>query len=512
MGVANRRDSAYLWLCSGVGIIAAALVVFSQTRAFAWDEGFHLLAAQLILAGKKPYLDFCFPQPPLIAYWNAFWMRLFGESWRVPHAVSALFTAAATLFIADYCFRRAEKDRWRLPVAASAALMTGLNVILFTQGGIAQGYGMCLFSLVAGYRACIAAVERQSSRYAFIAGLMAGAAAGFSLLSAAGGLVLFLWLCLASPSGSRFRRAAIFIGGALVASLPVLWLFSLSPRQTWFNLFTYQTLYRSSNWTGATGNDLEVLAAWIDSGQALLLGLLAAIGIRKFLVTGSSPPGAGDAPDPSSPQGTASSPTLRERFASPSCLACMLALALGLEAALAHPTFSQYFIFTVPFLAILAAEGLFETVERVAPNSRPAWCVLVLGAFVCLGLVKGLHDRSDIFTWPQVEEVARKTASVTPSGAPLWADENIYFLTRRAPYPGMEFSYSHEIESLPPARAAALHIVTGPALQRRTEAGAFFTIETCDDDKDFIQSLKLTTLYAQRAEIWGCAVYWDKIR
>ena len=65
-------------------IVAAGLILYSQTYAFAWDEGFHLLAAQLIDAGKRPWLDFCFPQTPLNAYWNAGWMRVFGESWRVP--------------------------------------------------------------------------------------------------------------------------------------------------------------------------------------------------------------------------------------------------------------------------------------------------------------------------------------------------------------------------------------------------------------------------------------------
>lgn len=64
MEVANRREGTYRWLCGVVAVIAAALVFFSQTRAFTWDEGFHLLAAQLILAGKKPYLDFCFPSRP----------------------------------------------------------------------------------------------------------------------------------------------------------------------------------------------------------------------------------------------------------------------------------------------------------------------------------------------------------------------------------------------------------------------------------------------------------------
>ena len=65
-------------------------------------KAFHLLAAQLILAGKKPYIDFCFPQTPLNAYWNAGWMRVWGQNWRVPHAFAALFTIGAVLLTADF--------------------------------------------------------------------------------------------------------------------------------------------------------------------------------------------------------------------------------------------------------------------------------------------------------------------------------------------------------------------------------------------------------------------------
>src|SRR5207253_10790132 len=72
----SRRS--YILLCALVSLIGALLVVYSQVRAFAWDEGFHLLTAQSINAGKRPYIDFCFSQTPLIAYWNAFWMRMLG--------------------------------------------------------------------------------------------------------------------------------------------------------------------------------------------------------------------------------------------------------------------------------------------------------------------------------------------------------------------------------------------------------------------------------------------------
>ena len=78
------------------GFLTAVLIVYARTRAFAWDEGFHLITAQLIKAGKRPYIDWVFSQPPLNAYWNALWMGIFGESWRVVHTVAALCTAVAS--------------------------------------------------------------------------------------------------------------------------------------------------------------------------------------------------------------------------------------------------------------------------------------------------------------------------------------------------------------------------------------------------------------------------------
>ena len=41
-----------LLIASLVSLLAAGLLIYSQTKAFAWDEGWHLLAAQSILRGK----------------------------------------------------------------------------------------------------------------------------------------------------------------------------------------------------------------------------------------------------------------------------------------------------------------------------------------------------------------------------------------------------------------------------------------------------------------------------
>ena len=53
------RDRTEIFILAGLFLlILGILLVYSQTLSFTWDEGFHLLAAQLILHGKRHYLDF----------------------------------------------------------------------------------------------------------------------------------------------------------------------------------------------------------------------------------------------------------------------------------------------------------------------------------------------------------------------------------------------------------------------------------------------------------------------
>ena len=58
----------WLVLCAAALAIGCGLLIYAETMAFYWDEGFHVLAAQLIGRGSRPYLDFFFPQPPLNTY------------------------------------------------------------------------------------------------------------------------------------------------------------------------------------------------------------------------------------------------------------------------------------------------------------------------------------------------------------------------------------------------------------------------------------------------------------
>src|SRR6185312_5866445 len=111
---------------AAVVCIAAVMLTYARSFAFAWDEGYHLVAAWLIEHGKQPYIDFVFPQTPLNAYWNALLLRVLGENWRVPHTVASVLTASAIAMAVLYVFRRLHAPPpWRAACAVTTAILIG---------------------------------------------------------------------------------------------------------------------------------------------------------------------------------------------------------------------------------------------------------------------------------------------------------------------------------------------------------------------------------------------------
>ena len=472
-----------------IGAVAAALMgsllVYSQTLAFVWDEGFHLLAAQLILRGKRPYLDFCFPQTPLNAYWNAAWMRILGQSWRAAHAVAAATTAGAVWLSADYLHRRFPDPAWRLPAALAGALLIGLNCIVLEFGTIAQAYALCLLLTVAAFRAAVLAVELPGPAMTATAGSLAACAVASSLLTASEAPVLLAWILLRSRPGQRLSRFAAFAAGAAVPFLPLAWLYVKGPRQTLFNLVEYQLRYRRTNWEDATPHDIEVLTSWLTSPHALILVILAVAGL-VFVARSSG---------------------WKSSVRSEWCLPAWLALAIGVELCATHPTFRNYWVLIVPFCALPAAAGFYAIASRVYPATAPSWSVAALALLLSVGLAKSVYDSRGSMRWKDLESIARKVQEVTPASGKVWGDEAIYFLTRRPPIEGTEFSYTEVIE-ISPEMESLLHVATEEELDRGAAAGAFATVSLCDD-AEVIEELDLAHLYRHSAKIRGCSVFWE---
>jgi hypothetical protein len=490
LNTTDRARRWLFWLVAILALITAGLLVYSQTDASVEDEGFHLLAAHLIKIGEKPYLDFCFPQTPLNAYLNAALILIFGESWRAVHVLAALETAAAVVLTAEFVLSRFPVPCWRLPGAIAVALLVALNMLVIDFGPIAQAYGICLLLTVAAFRIAVVAVERNGFVGAALAGLLAGAAAACSLLVASACWVFLVWILVCNRVGNRVAKSIAFIAGAAIPFLPVLWLFIHGPRQVWFNLFQYHLSFRQVDWSDASvrRNDFETLTSWINRSQDLLLILLAIAGLM-FLIS------------------------RRERDVSRRAefyLCIGLAAALGLQNAFAYPTFRQYFVVSVPFVAILAILGLYSIVSRLGFLERPLRAVVILAILLVLQVARSVYDEYGSFNWYDYQKVARKVDETTPPAAKLLADEQIYFLTHRQPPPGMEFAPSHKLQ-FSPALNAMLHIVPEAELERQIKEGEFSTIQMCDEAE--IETLNLEEMYEERADYPStdnplCSVFW----
>jgi hypothetical protein len=466
------------WLVYGVvAAIGAGLLYYSQTAAFAWDEGFHLLAAQLIRAGKRPYADFFFAQTPLNAYLNAFWMSLFGETWRVPHAVDAVLSWAAVSLVAQYVWSRfPSPTAWRAAGAVVAAVSVGLNV-QFVEFSTLQAYGPALFSSVAAFRVTVFAVRRPQWYACLAAGILAGAAPACTLLTAPVPVVLFVWMWFCGAEAPRRLKPAplLFIAGAIVPFIPVLVLLVQAPGPTFFDLVKYHMLYRREGWSSQSHHDFDVLTSWINSGQALLLLVLAALG-------------------------AAWSPRRSELR-----LCAWLSLVMIVHLSIARPTFERYFLLVTPFMGILVAHGFVAVCSKLA--SRPLWPALAYTVLIAAGLARILYDNRDDFRWRDFEPVAKKVAEVAPPGSAILADEHVYLLAKRQPPSGMEYADSHKLK-LPAEMARSLHIVPRSDIERWEKAGLFSTVETCEEDET-IEKLGLKRTYRDSAAIGECHVFWN---
>ena len=394
-----------------LAVVASVLVAYSQTRALAWDEGFHALAAQLILRGKRPYLDFCFSQTPLNAYWNATILRLFGESWRPLHAAAALCATLGAWLTATFVRGRLPAENWRAPGAVTALLLVGLNVAVVRYGGIAQAYGLCLLAIVAAFRFAVLAVDRRGPAFSVLAGLASGVAAASSLLTAITIPIFLLWTIRYNRVGRLSTKVCGSAIGALLAFIPIFILFAQGPSQVLFGTFHYNFSYRLLNWPGATEHNFVVYASWIDSGPVLLLLLLAIMGLLFIRYRSGW------------------EPSRKAEF----YLCAWLAIGIAAYVSYGRPTFERYYVFVVPFLAILAIAGLYTVSSNLYKPDRPWPPVLVLAFLLIFGLTKELFDVGDNIVWPDLEKVAQKVTEVTTPQQSLYADEAIYFLSRHAP-------------------------------------------------------------------------------
>jgi hypothetical protein len=182
-------------------------------------------------------------------------------------------------------------------------------------------------------------------------------------------------------------------------------------------------------------------------------------------------------------------------------LPAWLCLGLAFCLALAHPTFERYFVFLVPFASILAVVGLSGLASRRT--------IAIAATLFALSCARQLFEDRDATTWKTYETVVRKVAEVTPPGATLYAEELVYFSLHRTPPPGLEFSYTRNLQ-LPAEQATLFHVVSQTEFKEQIKAGRFATVQSCKDD--LINYYELPSVFPNQADVEDCSVFWGKVK
>lgn len=75
-------------------------------------DGYHVLAAQLVAAGRMPYRDFFLQQMPLYELICGAWMAVFGSGWRVATLLSAFLVCGCALLLMRIARRTYAASGW----------------------------------------------------------------------------------------------------------------------------------------------------------------------------------------------------------------------------------------------------------------------------------------------------------------------------------------------------------------------------------------------------------------
>ena len=102
-----------------------------------------------------------------------------------------------------------------------AAFLLGANrTVVRVCHRRAKAYAMCMFLLVAAFRVSIVAIEQEGLFLPLAAGLLAGGSAAFSMLTAAAGPVLLIWILRYSPSQEPAPRRMQSLRALFGAAVP----------------------------------------------------------------------------------------------------------------------------------------------------------------------------------------------------------------------------------------------------------------------------------------------------
>jgi len=442
--------------------ICLPIVVLGQLAFFTWvgrhrfidgDEGAFLLASRLILAHKKPYIDFFYQQAPLLPYVYGPWLKFSGISWNSGRTLSALLSVLLGTILFEHVWR--ETGSWRASLCS--VLLFATSTLEFAWFSVVKTHCLAAFFLFSAY----AVLTRTSSALrpwmlAFSGVLLALSVDTRSYILLILPVFLF-WILQNSNRAERPRTTGYFAAGFLVGVLPAFWLFVSAPDAFLFNNLRYHAL---------RFGDAGLIGWWpqkIAIAIILFLGGSEATGVQWSMLFCASVGFLAWVPKKSS-----------ARFA------VWIAAVLGVICLLPTPSYLQYFSLCVPFLivgAVLGVNILFARMtvpeERRLQLRAVVFSLAIYLGFGCYDLrkytvtgdgVPGVHAALDRGDWRikrvvQVSETVDQIARPGEVVASFWSGD--IFQSHAEPLQGLESPFAITVaDKLTPQQRAKYHIIT----------------------------------------------------
>ena len=324
------------------------------------DEGYYMLAAKLVMQGELPYLDFFYPQMPLLPYIYGVWLDAIGWNWFSARVFTALLCCLSILGV--YTSTRRLFNQSAAVVAI--ALFAG-SCLTFQWLVSAQAYALTTLLALLAY-CCLVELEHRNK---LVLALAAGAFIGLAACTRLYLIVLmapaFLWIALRIKTNRKQLLGVLTIGCCL-ALLPAVYLFIQDPYNFYFNNLGYHVIRTDLPFPRNYWNK------WVVA--KIIMGLRETdkfSGYQSALLF----------------WGTLIYVVMRYIGRNKTILATWFGLTLFLVSLVPTPTYVQYFSIVIPFFAICSVGLCIELLKRAKSNASKTAQVLVYLLYVLLTFV-----------------------------------------------------------------------------------------------------------------------------
>jgi len=226
----NRKLMTVLWGFAVAVLLAltAANLYFGELNQ---DEGWYLYAARMVSEGRFPYIDFAYPQGPVMPFvYVAAQPLVDAMGVAGGRLFSALLGLAGLVIVPLLAARLVPQERRQL-AAFLAFCLAGVNVYQSYYLSSVKTYSLCGLFLVSGFLALTYAKGNRGWLWAFLSGILLVLAAGTRTSAVVVPAVIFVVLFAAVVQVRKWQNtidstgAGAIIGNAAVSKLdPYIWL------------------------------------------------------------------------------------------------------------------------------------------------------------------------------------------------------------------------------------------------------------------------------------------------